>query len=241
MKPAEELFTAAWHTRRNGWVQGPFVLQQMRRMRDLGWLSRIVSVSVDMLDWHPAADFAVLWNDDPPPQSPPPLPAARWRYRLDGRESPDRVTFSMLQVMAAVGHLSPDQLVWREGMADWRRAGSVRGIHGGPSDWCPTCDTALTPTATRCAACGRPQQSYDASHRDIILPCGILGVCLFPLFPLWAIAIWLARRDHRAIKLGRVDPAEWEAARIGEGLGWCGCGLALVACAAVVVWVGMPR
>lgn len=237
----EDLFSAAWHTRRNGWVQGPFSLQQMRRMRDMGWLSRIVSVSVDMLYWRPAGDFAVIWNDDPPKETPPPMSPEPWRYSANGREAPERVTFGMLQVMAAVGDLSPEQLVWRDGMVAWRRAGSIRGLFGGPTEWCSACDAHFPRTALHCPSCGRPQQPYDASHRDIILPCGILGVCLFPFVPLWIVTLYLARRDREAIERGRVDPAGWESARIGEFLGWCGCGLTLVAVIAISAWFALSR
>lgn len=208
-------------------------------MRDMRWLSRIVPVSVDMLHWRPAGDFAVIWNDDPPKEAPPPVSPEPWRYFVNGRESPERITFGMLQVMAAVGDLSPEQLVWRDGMSEWRRAGSIRGLFGGPTEWCPACDAHFPRTATHCPACGRPQQSYDASHRDIILPCGILGVCLFPLVPLWAVTLSLSRTDRRAIELGRVDPAGWESARIGELLGWCGCGLTLIAVIVTSAWFAL--
>lgn len=242
MAEDEDLRSAAWHTRRNGLVQGPFSLAQMRRMRSLGWLSRIVPVSVDMLRWPPAGEFPILWNDDSPrEESPPPAAQEPWRCTVDGREAPERVTFAMLQVMAASGGLTPEQLVWRDGMKGWRPAGSVRGLFGGPADWCPGCDAAFPHDAASCPACGRPQQPYEPSHRDVIVPCGVLGVCLFPLVPLWGIALILARRDRRAIDLGRVDPAGLEWARIGEVLGWSGCLLTVTSAVAVAAWFAWSR
>lgn len=236
----DDLWSAVWHTRRNGLVQGPFSLQQMRRMRNLGWLSCVDQVSVDMLRWQPGGDFRLLWNDDPSPQQMPIPPAPEpWRCTANGREAPERVTFAMLQVMAASGALTPDQLVWRDGMKDWRPAGSVRGLFGGPSDWCPGCDAAFPRGAATCPACGRSQQPYEPSHRDVIVPCGVLGVCLFPLVPLWAIALVLARRDRWAIDVGRVDPAGLEWARIGEVLGWSGCLLTITTVLAVAAWFAL--
>lgn len=236
----EDLWSVAWHTRRNGLVQGPFSLAQMRRMRNLGWLSSVDQVSVDMLRWRPGGDFKPLWNNDPSPEdASPPEVSEPWRWMVNGREAPERVTFAMLQVIAASGALTPGQFVWREGMTDWRPAGSVRGLFGGPTDWCPGCDSTIPRDVSSCPACGWAQRPYEPSHRDIIVPCGVLGVCLFPLVPLWIIAIMLARRDRWAIDLGRVDPAGLEWSRIGEILGWMGCLLTVATAFAAAAWFAL--
>jgi len=242
MMEREDLRAAVWHTRNDGLVQGPFSLAQMRRMRGLGWLSRVAPVSVDMLLWRPAADFAILWSDDAPAaEDPAPTHEEPWRFATAGGESPERVSFAMLRMMAASGVLAPEQLVCREGMRGWRPAGGIRGLFGGPSDWCPGCDAAIQYGAGSCPACGRAQEPFEPSHRDVIVPCGVLGVCLFPVVPLWLIALTLARRDRRAIELGRVDPAARESARIGELLGWCGCFLTLASLVAAAVWWAWVR
>lgn len=194
-----------------------------------------------MLAWRPAGDFPVIWNDESPASPPPAVSPGAWRYAVDGKESSERVTFGMLQVLAASGSLAPDSLVFRDGMAAWRKAGQVRGLFGGPTEWCPGCDAAFPRFATHCSGCGQPQRKYEPTHREIILPCGILGVCLFPFVPLWLISLILARRDRTAIEEGRSDPAGLESARLGELLGWCGCGLTGFATVAVAAWIVLSR
>jgi len=54
------------------------------------------------------------------------------------------------------------------------------------------------------------------------LACGILGVALFPVFPLWVIAILIGRYDSTEIAKGRMDPAGLASARLGERLGIIG-------------------
>lgn len=58
--------------------------------------------------------------------------AEEWYYTQDGqRQGP--VPVDVLQQKAASGELSPSELVWSEGMADWVPAQEVRGLFdGGP-------------------------------------------------------------------------------------------------------------
>jgi hypothetical protein len=231
----QDIFAAMWHTRRHGWVQGPFSLAQLRRMRDLGWLSRAVPVSIDLHEWCPAATFAVIWDDSVPHVPPPPPPPPPWRYAATDNEQSEPTRFAMLQTMAAIGVLQPNDLVWRDGMTAWRKASAVRGVFGGPMEWCPHCEGPLAIEAVRCG-CGHPQSRYRPSHRDVVLPCAILGVCLFPVFPLWLIGIVLGRLDRKAIAVGAMDPAGEPAATYGEILGWIGAGAFVLTAAGVAAW-----
>jgi hypothetical protein len=66
------------------------------------------------------------------------------------------------------------------------------------------------------------------------MACGVLGLVLFPVFPLWIIAILIGRHDAVEIAKGRMDPAGLAAARLGERLGIAG-GVAFVVSVALLV------
>jgi hypothetical protein len=51
---------------------------------------------------------------------------------------------------------------------------------------------------------------------------GILGVVLFPVFPLWMIAMFIGHHDRAEIAKGRMDPRGKNAATFGLRLGIIG-------------------
>ncbi len=51
----------------------------------------------------------------------------KWFYSRDGKQS-DAVASSVLKQLARSGGLSPDDLVWREGMEEWAPASKVKGL-----------------------------------------------------------------------------------------------------------------
>jgi uncharacterized protein (TIGR00266 family) len=53
-----------------------------------------------------------------------------WYYTRDNRQA-GPVTTQELQAMAADGRLTPTDLVWKEGLADWTPAGRVQGLFRG--------------------------------------------------------------------------------------------------------------
>lgn len=56
--------------------------------------------------------------------------ADRWFFAAGGRAQQGPVSFSALKQKAASGELARDDLVWREGMPKWKRAGDVAGLFG---------------------------------------------------------------------------------------------------------------
>ena len=50
-----------------------------------------------------------------------------WYYSL-GDEQKGPVSPADLKMLATSGELSPDHMVWKEGMAEWKRAGSIKGL-----------------------------------------------------------------------------------------------------------------
>jgi phage shock protein PspC (stress-responsive transcriptional regulator) len=51
----------------------------------------------------------------------------KWFYSRNGKKS-DAVASSVLKQLARSGDLSPDDLVWREGMSEWAPALKVKGL-----------------------------------------------------------------------------------------------------------------
>lgn len=85
-----------------------------------------------------------------------------WYYSSDGkREGP--VSAADLKKLADSGKLKEADLVWKEGMADWAPAKSVKGLFAGGSS------AAATPKADDAAASGqrpRPKPAEDEAEED---------------------------------------------------------------------------
>lgn len=56
--------------------------------------------------------------------------ALQWHYSSNGQQY-GPVTSDDLRELALDGDLLPDDLVWREGMADWAPASKVKGLFDG--------------------------------------------------------------------------------------------------------------
>ena len=56
--------------------------------------------------------------------------ADRWFFAAGGRGRQGPVSFSALKQKAARGELAREDLVWREGMPKWKRAGDAAGLFG---------------------------------------------------------------------------------------------------------------
>ena len=64
----------------------------------------------------------------------PPQPRdTHWHYSKNGAEI-GPVTYEQLKAMADNGQLGPDDLIWKSGMRDWKRAGSLKGLFAEPSN-----------------------------------------------------------------------------------------------------------
>lgn len=57
--------------------------------------------------------------------------ADEWHYTVDGNQQ-GPVSASELKRLAASGNLGPTDLIWKEGMAEWKPASSVRGLFSSP-------------------------------------------------------------------------------------------------------------
>ena len=69
-----------------------------------------------------------------------------WYYTCEGKQM-EPVSAAELKQLASSGMLKPTDMVWREGMPKWLRAGSTRGLFG---DEAMTATQASAPTRGLC-------------------------------------------------------------------------------------------
>lgn len=132
-----------------------------------------------------------------------------WYYEHDGaQEGP--VDADTLQRLVDEGVVARETLVWRDGMADWAPAASVRGLLGGPppvGGW----------SAGESAATGAPlMPEYGATpghaglggqgHVDNHLVKAILAT-LFCCMPLGIVSIVYASGVNGKLQMGFYDDA----------------------------------
>ena len=66
-------------------------------------------------------------NQQTQPQTPPPVPTVAF-YVVQNGQSTGPFDIQTLSRMKAQGSFSPDSLVWKEGMADWAKAGDIQEL-----------------------------------------------------------------------------------------------------------------
>lgn len=109
--------------------------------------------------------------------------SVEWYYAHDGQQS-GPFSVEEFQRLASDRKLQPDDLVWKEGMADWKPASSVRGLFTTPSPqqppakiekavgekFCHECGAVIRLKAEICPQCGVRQPSVpdqDRSHKSV--------------------------------------------------------------------------
>jgi hypothetical protein len=125
------------YVRIRGRVQGPFDAEKLRALVRRGQLSRMHEVSLDGNDWKQASEYSELFateakqvSEEPetvPEDGQPAAQEAIWYYSVNGVQV-GPVTFAQLQSQASPGHLSSDDLVWKEGMKEWVPGSAVPGL-----------------------------------------------------------------------------------------------------------------
>ena len=134
---------STYYIRVRGRVQGPFDLEQLKKLRQRGQFSRAHEVSPDQASWQSASildDVFVAPKRAAPAKVEPaveefvdavdaeetvPTPKTRasstkpvWHYTV-GEEQYGPVTLLELRKLVANGELMETDLVWKEGMPDW--------------------------------------------------------------------------------------------------------------------------
>jgi hypothetical protein len=105
-----------------------------------------------------------------------------WYYAKNNQQL-GPVQFGELQAMAVQGQLTPGDLIWTEGMAQWQAASQVQGINFNPAPMQPTYPPAPYPQAVGYAT---PQYGYQgqynappSQHAGLALTAMILGLVSF--------------------------------------------------------------
>lgn len=175
--------TNRWYIRVRGRVLGPFDSTQLRKLRALGQFSRANEVSTDRRTWQPATDIEHLFAtirekaasgksaDQPGDVAPPTTSQPKWFYAI-GTEQYGPVTMLELRGLMATGKLTPQDLVWKEGMTEWMPILTVAELKDVPtirSDLASPRATATQVTKIYCSACGTAVDT----RAEICPECGI--------------------------------------------------------------------
>ena len=146
--------SVTYYVRVRGRVQGPFGLEQLKKLRQRGQFSRAHEVSVDQVTWQSASSLDVVFvttkraalaraepaieiraetvgvgpavQNRPTPSSPT---EPTWHYTV-GEEQYGPVTLVELRKLVANGEVMETDLVWKVGMPDWTVVGDVSAING---------------------------------------------------------------------------------------------------------------
>lgn len=117
-----------------GRVLGPFPMDRLKGMAKQSKLTRVHKVSTDNSNWVKAGDVPAIWegygttvevSQEVEQESKPPADANEiWHYGING-ESFGPVTQSKIIELIGIGQLGEGDLIWREGMDEWKPAASL--------------------------------------------------------------------------------------------------------------------
>jgi len=82
--------------------------------------------------------------------------ASEWHYTQNGQPAGAPVDGAQLRQLAASGQLKPDDLVWKEGMASWAPASSVKGLFDGTKPVSGEVAASTTTSAPKQSRLGKP-------------------------------------------------------------------------------------
>jgi hypothetical protein len=180
-----------WYVRKNGWVQGPFTGDLMRRMYAVSCVGAVDLAARDQTGpWREVRTFTEL--TDGCIAEAPIATAEGWEVASSDLP-PGPVELGMLQMYAARRILQPHDLVRRLPDGAWQAAGTVKGVFGGRRSWCMACSNPLGANLAACKVCGAAQPGYETSLATVALVCGLIGF-IWHLIALLAVTMLAARR-----------------------------------------------
>jgi hypothetical protein len=184
--------------RSRGKTLGPFTLDRLRAMKSRGQLGRTHQVSTDRQTWVAAGTLTELFAPEAAPvefepdtgaaapaagpagAATPSAPVAAWFYHAGGQQY-GPVPATEIRRLLSAGDLSPDDMVWREGLENWLAIAKV---------------PELSPRSA--AAGGRAARARRS-------PAAVTAMCLalapWPLYALGvlAFAVAAASAKHRSL------------------------------------------
>jgi hypothetical protein len=138
-----------FYVRIRGRVQGPYEADKLRALVRRGQLSRMHEVSNDRVVWKQAADFPDLFstpdmrsvNHDaeaphagasaagaPTDHGEIPLQDNKEWYYAKNNVQNGPVTFDHLKALTQAGAVVGEDLVWKDGMTEWKPAWQIQGL-----------------------------------------------------------------------------------------------------------------
>jgi len=114
--------------------------------------------------------------------------ANEWYYAKDGQQY-GPIASRELKQMADRGDLEPGDLVWKEGMSDWRPAEQVKGlISRSPSPQTAVADVPAVDTSTSGASSGHRRRSRNLAGPILLLFCTAPMITAM-FVPWWSMSI----------------------------------------------------
>ncbi|WP_010585442.1 GYF domain-containing protein [Schlesneria paludicola] len=173
-----------YYIRVRGRVLGPYSLGQLKTLRTRGQFGRANEVSLDRDTWESAAAIEHLFapeasknaraaTDDDASDSATSKSTGRvWHYAV-GEEQCGPTTLLELRGMIVGNQLMVDDLVWKDGMDDWkpiREVAELRSIAQKSNSSADINGRSITSTThVYCFACGSPTDS----RAEVCPKCGV--------------------------------------------------------------------
>ncbi|MCH8924187.1 MAG: DUF4339 domain-containing protein [Planctomycetes bacterium] len=135
---------------------------------------------------------------------------ANWYYS-HGEEQLGPVTAAQLKKLVGDGKLSPDDLVWKEGMDDWVAASSIDGlipITPPPADSPPEADSSEPPPAVAPVIAAQPRSPISAPRRRSTgggSVTDLLGYTRYVAYPALVFGLLLAMMSRGCDQLSSRD------------------------------------
>jgi uncharacterized protein DUF4339 len=182
---------ATYYIRVRGRVQGPFDLEQLKKLRQRGQFSRAHEVSPDQATWQSASILDAVFASpkraapakvepvieevtegvavgekvpNPPTHTSSTQPT--WHYTV-GEEQYGPVTLLELRKLVVSGEVMETDLVWKEGLPDWTAVADI-----GELRMASTIPTSAVGTTLFCFACG---SAVDV-RSELCPKCGVRQV-----------------------------------------------------------------
>ncbi len=144
---------------------------------------------------------------------------SQWHVTIDGK-SYGPVSQEELLAWRSEGRFSANDMVWREGMAEWQPFSSITELGGGSVLGAPTPPIAKSSRRL-------------APHRGTTVL--VLGILSFVVCVICGVCAWvMGNSDLREMDAGRMDPAGRSSTQAGK---LCGMISVLLSCSVLAIYI----